>query len=100
MSFRFGLREHDSEQRFTGRTWKNSAGTTVGTSGSAPFRVDSQGLVVDSLPANYGLMNQESQTTDSKNQIHAIISYVPGMCCPYHGTFISHTLDQVVLQAV
>lgn len=61
-----------------GRTWKNNAGTSVGTSGSSPISVTSSGLVVDSLPPNYGLMNQESQTTDSNGRIHVIISYVPG----------------------
>lgn len=65
-----------------GRTWKNAAGTNVGTSGSSPFTVNSPGLVVDSLNADHGLMNQESQDVDSKGRIHTIISYVPGQYSP------------------
>lgn len=61
-----------------GRTWKNSAGTIVGTSGSSPVNVTTTGLIVDPLNADHGLMNQESQAVDSSGQIHAIISYVPG----------------------
>lgn len=33
---------------------------------------------MDSLDADHGLMNQESQTVDSTGLIHVIISYVPG----------------------
>ena len=63
---------------FLGRTWKNSAGTLIGTSGSNPVNVNTAGIIVDSLNADHGLMNQESQVVDSSGQIHAIISYVPG----------------------
>lgn len=62
----------------TGRTWKNSAGSSVASSGSNPFNVNTGGLIVDSLNADHGLMNQESQDVDSAGQLHAIISYVPG----------------------
>lgn len=41
--------------------------------------VTSPGIVVDSLNPDHGLMNQESQAVDSGGQIHAIISYIPGM---------------------
>lgn len=61
-----------------GRTWRNSAGSSVGTSGSSPVNVNSGGIIVDSLNADHGLMNQESQAVDSAGLIHAIISYVPG----------------------
>lgn len=62
----------------SGRTWKNNAGTSIGTSGSNPISVTTAGIVVDSLNADHGLMNQESQAVDSSGLIHAIISYVPG----------------------
>lgn len=62
-----------------GRTWKNSAGSDVGTSGSSPLNVNSGGLIVDPLNADHALMNQESQVVDSVGQPHIIISYVPGM---------------------
>ena len=61
-----------------GRTWKNSAANLIGTSGSNPVNVNTAGIIVDSLNADHGLMNQESQDVDSTGQIHAIISYVPG----------------------
>lgn len=66
-----------------GRTWKNSAGSSVGTSGSNPFNVNTGGLIVDPLNADHGLMNQESQAADSTGQPHVIISYVPGTF-PFH----------------
>ncbi|KAF9448709.1 hypothetical protein P691DRAFT_759671 [Macrolepiota fuliginosa MF-IS2] len=76
-----GLTNHDTvfiSSADKGRTWKNSAGSNVGTSGSSPVNVNTAGLIVDSLNADHGLMNQESQDIDSAGQLHAIISYVPG----------------------
>ncbi|KXN87063.1 hypothetical protein AN958_09326 [Leucoagaricus sp. SymC.cos] len=76
-----GLTNHDTVYVFSddrGRSWKNNAGTGVGTSGSSPFNVNSAGLIVDPLNADHALMNQESQDVDSAGQLHAIISYVPG----------------------
>lgn len=68
----------DSYLTNIGRTWHNSAGLQVGTSGSNPVNVNTGGIIVDSLNADHGLMNQESQDVDSLGQIHDIISYVPG----------------------
>ncbi|RDB14879.1 hypothetical protein Hypma_016361 [Hypsizygus marmoreus] len=76
-----GLTNHDTTYFYSddkGRTWKNSAGSNVGTSGSSPVNVNSAGIIVDSLNADHGLMNQESQAVDSAGLIHAIISYIPG----------------------
>ncbi|KAJ7491224.1 hypothetical protein FB451DRAFT_1222455 [Mycena latifolia] len=76
-----GLTNHDTVYFYSddlGRTWFNSAGTKIGTSGTAPINVNTAGIIVDSLDADHGLMNQESQTVDSTGLIHAIISYVPG----------------------
>ncbi|KDR82971.1 hypothetical protein GALMADRAFT_238680 [Galerina marginata CBS 339.88] len=76
-----GLTNHDTTYFYSqdkGRTWKNSAGASIGTSGSKPVNVNTAGIIVDSLNADHALMNQESQTVDSAGQIHAIISYVPG----------------------
>ncbi|KAL0952485.1 hypothetical protein HGRIS_006749 [Hohenbuehelia grisea] len=76
-----GLSNHDTTYFYSddkGRTWRNSAGTTVGTSGSSPVNVNAPGIIVDPLNADHGLMNQESQAVDSAGLIHAIISYVPG----------------------
>jgi predicted NUDIX family NTP pyrophosphohydrolase len=76
-----GLTNHDTVYVHStdyGRTWKNSAGTSVGTTGSTLVSVTSTGLVVDSLNPDHALMNQESQAVDSGNLPHALISYVPG----------------------
>ncbi|MER6346939.1 BNR repeat-containing protein [Streptomyces sp. NPDC001595] len=77
-----GITNHDtgyvhSDDR--GRTWRNAAGTVVGSTGG-PDRVSvtDAGLVVDPLNPDHSLMNQESQFTDSAGRPHAIISYVPG----------------------
>ncbi|KAF8895985.1 hypothetical protein BD779DRAFT_554756 [Infundibulicybe gibba] len=76
-----GLTNHDTTYFYSedkGRTWKNSAGASIGTSGSSPVNVNTGGIIVDPLNADHGLMNQESQAIDSAGQIHIIISYVPG----------------------
>ncbi|KAG6835927.1 hypothetical protein H0H93_013262 [Arthromyces matolae] len=76
-----GLTNHDTTYFYSddkGRTWFNSAGTSIGTSGSNPINVNTAGIIIDSLNADHGLMNQESQVVDSQGQIHSIISYVPG----------------------
>jgi len=67
---------HLSDDR--GRNWYNGAGTRVGISGSSPIAVGASGIIVDSLNADHALMNQESQTADSSNLPHVVISYVPG----------------------
>lgn len=76
-----GLANHDTGYVYSddqGRTWRNNAGTIVGTTGHSLVSINSPGLVVDPLDPNHGLMNQESQAVDSTGQIHALISYVPG----------------------
>jgi hypothetical protein len=76
-----GLTNHDTTYTYStdsGRTWKNSAGATIATTGSSPLSVSSSGLVVDPLNADHALMNQESQAVDSAGRPHALISHVPG----------------------
>ncbi|MDO0938634.1 BNR repeat-containing protein [Streptomyces sp. DG2A-72] len=77
-----GITNHDTGYVYSddrGRTWRNNAGTVVGTTGgSDKVAVTDSGLVVDSLNPDHSLMNQESQFTDSSGLPHAIISYVPG----------------------
>ncbi|MGX7672757.1 BNR repeat-containing protein [Plantactinospora sp. DSM 117369] len=77
-----GLTNHDTGYVYSddqGRTWRNNAGTAVGTTNSGSLvSISSPGLVVDPLPPNYGLINQESQDVDSTGNPHVIISYVPG----------------------
>ncbi|MEU3788473.1 BNR repeat-containing protein [Streptomyces fructofermentans] len=77
-----GLTNHDTGYVYSddrGRTWRNGAGTPVGTTGGSDrVAVTDGGLVVDPLDPDHSLMNQESQATDSAGRPHAIISYVPG----------------------
>ncbi|GAB2807443.1 BNR repeat-containing protein [Lentzea nigeriaca] len=76
-----GLTNHDTGYVYSddrGRTWRNGAGTVVGTTGGTPVSVTSPGLVVDPLDPNHGLMNQESQAVDAEGRPHVVISYVPG----------------------
>ena len=81
-----GLTNHDTGYVYSadrGRTWRNDAGTVVGTTGGAgPVAVTSPGLVVDALGPDHALMNQESQAVDSAGLPHAIISHVPGRLGP------------------
>ncbi|GAA3678269.1 putative BNR repeat neuraminidase [Lentzea atacamensis] len=76
-----GLTNHDTGYVYSddrGRTWRNAAGTVVGTTGGTPVAVNAPGLVVDPLDPNHGLMNQESQAVDADGRPHVVISYVPG----------------------
>ncbi|MER6676652.1 BNR repeat-containing protein [Streptomyces sp. NPDC000983] len=77
-----GITNHDTGYVYSddrGRTWRNDAGTAVGTTGGSDrVAVTDAGLVVDPLNPDHSLMNQESQATDSAGRPHAIISYVPG----------------------
>ena len=76
-----GLSNHDTGYVYSddhGRTWRNNAGTVVGTTGGQQISIDTPGLVVDPLGPDHGLMNQESQAVDSTGAVHALISYVPG----------------------
>lgn len=77
-----GITNHDTGYVYSddrGRTWRNNAGTVVGTTGGSDrVSVTDAGLVVDPLNPDHSLMNQESQFTDSAGLPHAIISYVPG----------------------
>lgn len=61
-----------------GRTFKNNAGATVAdTRAGTTAGIGSPGLVIDPLPIGRDLMNQETQVTDHRDLIHAVISYVP-----------------------
>lgn len=77
-----GLHNHDTGYVYSddhGRTWRNGAGTVVGSvSGGQKVSISSPGLVVDPLSVDHGLMNQESQAVDASGLVHAAISYVPG----------------------
>lgn len=60
-----------------GRTWRNSAGTQVATTGSKPLVSNSSALRVWSIPQNRGLINQESQVVDAAGTVHVLASHLP-----------------------
>lgn len=77
-----GLTNHDTGYVYSddrGRTWRNNAGQQVAATGTGDLvSIEDPGQVVDPLDPNHGLINQETQATDSTGQPHVIISYVPG----------------------
>lgn len=60
-----------------GRTWKNNAGTMVGTTGSNYITPTTSGINVWNIPQNRGLINQESQTVDHLGRVHIAASHMP-----------------------
>ena len=63
-----------------GRTWHNTAGTLIGTTGSSDvselLNLYSDGFQILSVAQNRGLINQEGQAVDSKGGIHILQSYL------------------------
>ncbi len=63
-----------------GRTWYNTAGTLIGTTGSSDvsqlLNLYSEGFQILSVAQNRGLINQEGQTVDSNGKIHILQSYL------------------------
>ncbi len=63
-----------------GRTWYNTAGKLIGTTGSTDvsklLNYYSQGFEILSVGQNRGLINQEGQAVDSKGNIHILQSYL------------------------
>ena len=60
-----------------GRTWKNSAGTAVATSGSSYITKTSSGIKVWTINQNRGLINQEHMAVDSTGRVHVLLSHMP-----------------------
>lgn len=60
-----------------GRTWRNNAGTVVGTAGSSPVHAASPGVVVWPIAQNRGLINQEHMTVDNAGRVHVLLSHMP-----------------------
>lgn len=60
-----------------GRTWKNNAGTVIGTVGTSPVVMSSAGIRIMTIPTNRALINQESQAVDNKGKIHILNSFLP-----------------------
>jgi hypothetical protein len=60
-----------------GRTWKNNAGTTVGTTGSTYVTKSSTGIKVWTINQNRGLINQEHMAVDGTGTVHVLLSHMP-----------------------
>ncbi|KOX15639.1 BNR repeat-containing protein [Nocardiopsis sp. NRRL B-16309] len=77
-----GLSNHDTGYVYSddeGRTWHTDDGSVAAVTGTSHrVSVDTPGHVVDPLPLNYALMNQESQAVDNAGRPHVLISYRPG----------------------
>ena len=63
-----------------GRTWYNSDGVLIGTTGSSDvsqlLNLYSEGFQILQVDQNRGLINQEGQAIDSKGGIHILQSYL------------------------
>ncbi len=77
-----GLSNHDTGYVYSddaGRTWRTDDARLAAVTGTRMrVSVDTPGHVVDPLPLDYALMNQESQAIDSSGNPHVVISYRPG----------------------
>lgn len=77
-----GLSNHDTGYVYSddaGRSWHTDDGELAAVTGTDQrVAVDTPSHVVDPLPLNYALMNQESQAVDSAGNPHVMISYRPG----------------------
>ena len=60
-----------------GRTWKNNAGTSIATSGSASITKNSVGIKVWTIGQNRGLINQEHMAVDAAGRVHVLLSHLP-----------------------
>lgn len=52
-----------------GHTWENNLGKTL----EEPLHVNSEGIVVQAIPRELGLMNDHGQAIDSKDQLHVVM---------------------------
>jgi hypothetical protein len=60
-----------------GRTWKNNAGVTIGTTGTTAIDQSSPGLHVVEIGQDRGLINQEHLTVDALGRVHVLLSHLP-----------------------
>ncbi|MGK4004562.1 BNR repeat-containing protein [Sorangium sp. So ce1036] len=60
-----------------GRTWHNSAGDKVATTGASFVTRDTAGLSVWPIGQNRGLINQEHMAVDASGRVHVLLSHLP-----------------------
>ncbi|TDD68461.1 hypothetical protein E1262_15670 [Jiangella aurantiaca] len=70
------LSNHDLQYAYSddeGRTWRNNDGASIGVTGRAPMHLASPRVTVRALPHGWGLMNQVTQTVDSRGRVHVVL---------------------------
>ena len=60
-----------------GRTWKNSVGAAVASTGSSFVSKNSSGIKVWTINQNRGLINQEHMAVDAAGIVHVLLSHMP-----------------------
>ncbi|VGO12516.1 hypothetical protein PDESU_01069 [Pontiella desulfatans] len=58
-----------------GRTWRNNAGTQIGTTGSSFISINSPGLIVAPIPQNIGLSNQYTHYAFPDGSCHVMVEH-------------------------
>ena len=69
-----------------GRTWRNSGGAQIGTTGSSSISINSSGLIVAPIPQNIGLSNQYTHYAYPDGSCHVVVAHKEGGTGPvrYH----------------
>lgn len=70
-----------------GNSWKNNSGKKL----ENIAHVNSPGIVVKSIPRVLGLMNDQGQTIDSKNQVHVVMYHCSEQTIKDAGSFLGET---------
>ena len=60
-----------------GKTWHNNVNKPIAVAGQSPINIDSPKLCVFEVRWRWGLMNQLTQTVDSKGRVHVILWHHP-----------------------
>lgn len=71
---------HDLGYAFSadgGMTWQNNSGTVIGQTGTSDLISVADPHVVEEIPLDRGMMNQEAQAFDSRGRLHVMTSRVP-----------------------
>ena len=61
-----------------GRTWQNSDGIDIGTTGSDPIHLDSPGVVVAAIPTGIGLSNSNTHYAYEDGSVHVMLRHKVG----------------------
>lgn len=70
-----------------GTTWKNNSGKII----EDITHVNSSNIVVQSIPRVMGLMNDQAQTIDSKNQVHVVMYHATSQTIKQAGSYPGET---------